>query len=192
MRSSRSPRRASPGNFLIDDTFLAGEGVTDFEQYRVDPREPLRRDFLRARRSAAAARRRRSAGKGGISSASAIPLCQARSKSQVWTMTTLLITPSRLPQPSHAAGHPERPDRLRAIAQALEDEKFEPLAREPRAAAARDHRAVPSDGLHRGAARGLAEEGIVAARRRHLDVAGQLSRRRCARSAARCYAVDEV
>ena len=28
-----------------------------------------------------------------------------------------------------AAGHPERPDRLRAIEQALEDEKFQSLAR---------------------------------------------------------------
>jgi citronellol/citronellal dehydrogenase len=34
------------GNFLIDDTFLAAEGVTDFERYRVDPREPLRPDFF--------------------------------------------------------------------------------------------------------------------------------------------------
>jgi citronellol/citronellal dehydrogenase len=34
------------GNFLIDDTFLAGEGVGDFERYRVDPREPLRPDFF--------------------------------------------------------------------------------------------------------------------------------------------------
>ena len=31
------------GNFLIDDTFLAGEGVTDFDRYRVDPSQPLRR-----------------------------------------------------------------------------------------------------------------------------------------------------
>ena len=29
------------GNFLIDDTFLAGEGITDFDQYRVDPSQPL-------------------------------------------------------------------------------------------------------------------------------------------------------
>ena len=34
------------GNFLIDDTFLAAEGVGDFERYRVDPREPLRPDFF--------------------------------------------------------------------------------------------------------------------------------------------------
>jgi citronellol/citronellal dehydrogenase len=34
------------GNFLIDDTFLASEGVTDFDQYRVDPSQPLQPDFF--------------------------------------------------------------------------------------------------------------------------------------------------
>ncbi len=34
------------GNFLIDDTFLAGEGVSDFDQYRVDPSRPLQVDFF--------------------------------------------------------------------------------------------------------------------------------------------------
>src|ERR1022692_1400453 len=34
------------GNFLIDDTFLASEGVTDFDQYRVDPSQPLQVDFF--------------------------------------------------------------------------------------------------------------------------------------------------
>src|SRR6516165_2576113 len=34
------------GHFLIDDTFLAAEGLTDFERYRVDPREPLAPDFF--------------------------------------------------------------------------------------------------------------------------------------------------
>jgi citronellol/citronellal dehydrogenase len=34
------------GNFLIDDTFLAGEGVTDFDKYRVDPSQPLQVDFF--------------------------------------------------------------------------------------------------------------------------------------------------
>jgi citronellol/citronellal dehydrogenase len=34
------------GNFLIDDTFLAGEGVRDFDQYRVDPSQPLQVDFF--------------------------------------------------------------------------------------------------------------------------------------------------
>ena len=40
------PAKSFTGHFLIDDTFLAGEGVTDFEQYRVDAREPLQPDFF--------------------------------------------------------------------------------------------------------------------------------------------------
>ncbi|HMF20984.1 MAG TPA: NAD(P)-dependent oxidoreductase [Pseudolabrys sp.] len=34
------------GNFLIDDTFLADEGVRDFDQYRVDPSQSLQVDFF--------------------------------------------------------------------------------------------------------------------------------------------------
>ena len=34
------------GNFLIDDTFLAGEGVSDFDKYRVDPAKALQLDFF--------------------------------------------------------------------------------------------------------------------------------------------------
>jgi citronellol/citronellal dehydrogenase len=34
------------GNFLIDDTFLSQEGVTDFDRYRVDPSQPLQVDFF--------------------------------------------------------------------------------------------------------------------------------------------------
>ena len=40
------PARSFSGNFLIDDVFLAGEGVTDFEQYRIDPNQPLALDFF--------------------------------------------------------------------------------------------------------------------------------------------------
>jgi citronellol/citronellal dehydrogenase len=40
------PATAFTGNFLIDDTFLAGEGVIDFARYRVDAGEPLRADFF--------------------------------------------------------------------------------------------------------------------------------------------------
>lgn len=40
------PARAFTGRFLIDDTFLAEEGATDFRKYRVDPREPLQPDFF--------------------------------------------------------------------------------------------------------------------------------------------------
>ena len=45
-RIFQKPARGFTGNFLIDDTFLAGEGVTDFDRYRVDPREPLQVDFF--------------------------------------------------------------------------------------------------------------------------------------------------
>jgi len=34
------------GNFLIDDNFLAENGVTDFDQYRVDPTKDLMPDFF--------------------------------------------------------------------------------------------------------------------------------------------------
>jgi citronellol/citronellal dehydrogenase len=40
------PAPSFTGNFLIDDTFLAGEGVTDFDKYRVDPTQPLAPDFF--------------------------------------------------------------------------------------------------------------------------------------------------
>jgi citronellol/citronellal dehydrogenase len=40
------PAKSFTGNFLIDDSFLAGEGVTDFDQYRMDPTQPLAPDFF--------------------------------------------------------------------------------------------------------------------------------------------------
>ena len=40
------PAKSFTGHFLIDDTFLAADGVTDFDRYRVDPREPLAPDFF--------------------------------------------------------------------------------------------------------------------------------------------------
>jgi citronellol/citronellal dehydrogenase len=40
------PARSFSGQFLIDDTFLAAEGVTDFEPYRVEPNGPLAPDFF--------------------------------------------------------------------------------------------------------------------------------------------------
>ena len=48
------PAREFTGKFLIDDTFLAGEGVTDFEQYRVDPSVATDARFLRSRRQRSA------------------------------------------------------------------------------------------------------------------------------------------
>ena len=34
------------GNFLLDDTFLTAEGVTDFDRYRADPTQALQIDFF--------------------------------------------------------------------------------------------------------------------------------------------------
>jgi citronellol/citronellal dehydrogenase len=59
MRRSRSPEIVADaayrifgkdanfsGNFLIDDTFLASEGVGDFDRYRADPAHDLQTDFF--------------------------------------------------------------------------------------------------------------------------------------------------
>ncbi len=40
------PAREFTGNFLIDDTFLAQNGVKDFDKYRVDPTKDLMPDFF--------------------------------------------------------------------------------------------------------------------------------------------------
>jgi citronellol/citronellal dehydrogenase len=40
------PAKSFTGHFLIDDSFLAGEGVTDFEKYRAAPGEPLAGTFF--------------------------------------------------------------------------------------------------------------------------------------------------
>jgi citronellol/citronellal dehydrogenase len=40
------PSRELTGRFLIDDTFLAENGVEDFDQYRVDPTQKLASDFF--------------------------------------------------------------------------------------------------------------------------------------------------
>ena len=38
--------RTFTGRFLIDDSFLASEGTTDFDRYRVDPTKALMQDFF--------------------------------------------------------------------------------------------------------------------------------------------------
>jgi citronellol/citronellal dehydrogenase len=40
------PAKEFSGNFLIDDTFMAANGVTDFDQYRVDATQDLMPDFF--------------------------------------------------------------------------------------------------------------------------------------------------
>jgi acetoin utilization deacetylase AcuC-like enzyme len=47
----------------------------------------------------------------------------------MWPMSTLLITHPACLEHLTPAGHPERPDRLRAITRALEDERFQLLQR---------------------------------------------------------------
>jgi citronellol/citronellal dehydrogenase len=45
-RIFEKPAKSFTGQFLIDDTFLAAEGVSDFDQYRVDPTQALAPDFF--------------------------------------------------------------------------------------------------------------------------------------------------
>jgi citronellol/citronellal dehydrogenase len=45
-RIFEKPAKSFTGQFLIDDSFLAAEGVTDFDQYRVDPTQALAPDFF--------------------------------------------------------------------------------------------------------------------------------------------------
>ena len=42
----QKPAKSFTGNFLIDDSFLAAEGITDFEKYRVEPGAPLAPTFF--------------------------------------------------------------------------------------------------------------------------------------------------
>jgi citronellol/citronellal dehydrogenase len=41
-----TPSKELTGQFLIDDTFMHGRGITDFDQYRVDPTQDLAPDFF--------------------------------------------------------------------------------------------------------------------------------------------------
>jgi citronellol/citronellal dehydrogenase len=45
-RIFQKPSRSFTGNFLIDDTFLASQGISDFEKYRVDRDAPLAPTFF--------------------------------------------------------------------------------------------------------------------------------------------------
>ncbi len=42
----QKPAREFTGQFLIDDTFLAENGLTDFDRYRIDPTQDLQPDFF--------------------------------------------------------------------------------------------------------------------------------------------------
>ncbi len=41
-----TPARSLTGQFLIDDSFMTANGVTDFDRYRVDPSQALAPDFF--------------------------------------------------------------------------------------------------------------------------------------------------
>ena len=79
-RIFEKPAKSFSGNFLIDDTFLAAEGVTDFERYRVDPSVPLAPDFF-VPDDIAAARRLGAAARGAVRGALAVLVgpCQINS-----------------------------------------------------------------------------------------------------------------
>ena len=70
-------------------------------------------------------------------------------------MTTLVISHPACLAHDMGEGHPERPDRLRAVERALESEVFQLLARDaaPRADLRR-HRAGPSQRVYRSDPRG--------------------------------------
>ena len=100
--------------------------------------------------------------------------------------TTLVVSHPACLEHDMGEGHPERPDRLRAIERALESEAFQMLARDaaPRAEPRRD-RACSSERVHRGDPGGCAEARPDRARSGHVDVAGYV-RGRAARRGRRC------
>jgi acetoin utilization deacetylase AcuC-like enzyme len=79
---------------------------------------------------------------------------------------TLFVTHSACLEHLTPPGHPERPERLRAIEQVLEHEKFMFLLREqcPKAGF-RNHRSVPSVGIYRTDSPGGAADRAGPARR---------------------------
>ncbi len=91
------------------------------------------------------------------------------------TMTTLLITHPACLEHLTPPGHPERPDRLRAVEHALAHERFQSLVRvEAPAGRARYPRALPSDAIMSLAMRDATpKQGIVRIDADTVDVARQ-------------------
>jgi acetoin utilization deacetylase AcuC-like enzyme len=107
-------------------------------------------------------------------------------------MSTLLITHPACLEHLTPLGHPERPDRLRAVERALEAEKFQTLARVRRRwRRSRSSRCVIRWTTSPQIRDATPKRRHGAARRRHLDVARQL-RGGAARGRRRHHAVDEV
>ncbi len=90
-------------------------------------------------------------------------------------MTTLVISHPACLAHEMGEGHPERPDRLRAIDRALESEVFQMLARDlaPRADLAAIGRVHPKDYIEAIRAAN-AEPGPEGGRSGYVDVARQL------------------
>ena len=110
------PAKSFTGNFLIDDTFLAGEGVNDFDKYRVDPTQPLAPDFFVPDNSSLP----KGVSLAALKSVSVNPPVRGLE----CEMTTLLVTHPAGLNHITPAGHPERPDRLRAVARVLADQSL--------------------------------------------------------------------
>ena len=87
-------------------------------------------------------------------------------------MSTLVLSHPACLDHHTGAGHPERPERLRAVEQALEDEKFQSLAREPAPLAPLDAVALCHPMHYIDAIRNAApESGLI-----HLDADTAMSR----------------
>ena len=197
MRMSRTPEilaeaayrifqkpKSFTGNFLIDDTFLAGEGVTDFDQYRVDPSQPLQVDFfVPDDMPPPAGRKFESEGLTGLASA----LRRVRTAS----MSTLLL--SAIPPASIISRRPAIPSGRTVCAPSRrrwQDERFQMLAREQAPMAdARHHRA-------RAIRWNTSRRSATPRRRKAKAWCGSTptprcrpaaSRRRCAAPAAPCW-----
>src|SRR5262249_32595372 len=159
----QKPARSFTGHFLIDDTFLAAEGVTDFEKYRVDAGEPLASTFFVP------------------DEAGPPPRGSVAGEREPWTRCpdTRYAPPAHPPPRLSQAPHPCRPsraprsaarDRARACARAVPG----PCAHRGAGSGARNDRALPPHGLcHRGARRD-AKRGRDRARCRYHHVARKL------------------
>ena len=110
-------------------------------------------------------------------------------------MTTLLLTHPASLDHLTPPGHPERPDRLRAVTEVLAEDRFDPLVRGEAPEGRLDFgRALSQRALCRRApAYSRRSSGLIFHRRRHLDVArhlggGDARRRRRDRRDRRGYA----
>src|SRR5262249_39328991 len=188
------PAKSFTGKFLIDDTFLAAEGMTDFDRYRVDPGMPLAPDFFVPDDSLpprgvtlAAGTPSRDAGRGKpgaraqaggkrFLSAQSMLMCAAtRVPSTCEPDADALHSPPGLPRPHHAARpsrahRPPQGDRADARGREIPDAGARAGARRRN----RHHRACASDGLCRADPRGLPDRRHGEHRSGQLDVSRKI------------------